>query len=76
MADEFERAGAWHRGMLETLCDVIEPWGHGDVLIATKYPDYWNYNVVQVEGDPGLSAAELIAVADDKHGVDFHLLSS
>jgi ribosomal protein S18 acetylase RimI-like enzyme len=52
--------------MLETLCDVIEPWDHGDVLIATEYPNYWNYNVVQVKGDPGLSAAELIEVADDK----------
>lgn len=52
--------------MLETLCDVIEPWEHGEVLIASKYPNYWNYNVVQVHGDPGLSAAELIAVADDK----------
>jgi ribosomal protein S18 acetylase RimI-like enzyme len=52
--------------MLETLCDDIEPWEHGEVLIASDYPNYWNYNVVQVEGDPGLSAAELIAVADDK----------
>ncbi len=52
--------------MLESLCDVIEPWEHGEVLLATEYPTYWNYNVVQVEGDPGLSAAELIAIADDK----------
>ncbi len=52
--------------MLETLCDVIEPWEHGEVLLASDYPDYWNYNVVQVHGDPGLSASELIAVADEK----------
>jgi ribosomal protein S18 acetylase RimI-like enzyme len=52
--------------MHETLCDVIEPWEHGEVLLATAYPNYWNYNVVQVAGDPGLSAAELIAVADEK----------
>jgi ribosomal protein S18 acetylase RimI-like enzyme len=66
MADESARARAWHRGMLETLCDSIEPWDQGEVLIATQYPDYWNYNVVQVQGDPGLSADELIAVADEK----------
>jgi GNAT superfamily N-acetyltransferase len=64
---EFEQgAQHWRRLMLETLCDVIEPWEHGEVLLATNYPDYWNYNVVQVEGDPRLSAAELVAVADEK----------
>lgn len=52
--------------MLESLCDEIEPWEHGTVFRATKYPDYWAYNIVQVVGDPGVSAAELIAVADEK----------
>jgi GNAT superfamily N-acetyltransferase len=67
VADEREQtARGWHRRMHESLCDVIEPWEHGYVLLATKYPNYWNYNVVQVAGNPGLSAAELIEVADDK----------
>ncbi len=52
--------------MQETLCDVIKPWEHGEVLLASDYPNYWNYNIVQVDGDPGISADELIAVADDK----------
>lgn len=52
--------------MLGTLCDVVEPWDHGTVFQATGYPNYWAYNIVQVEGDPGLSAAELIEFADEK----------
>ena len=51
--------------MLATLCDVAEPWEHGSVRLATNYPNYWDYNVIQVQGDPGVSAAELIAVADE-----------
>lgn len=61
-----EQARRWRRAILESLCDVVEPWEHGTVFRATEYPNYWDYNVVQVAGDPGLSAAELIAVADDK----------
>jgi GNAT superfamily N-acetyltransferase len=61
-----EAARGWQRAMVGTVCDVVEPWEHGTVLRATRYPTYWNFNVVEVEGDPGLSAAELIAVADEK----------
>lgn len=61
-----EGARRWQRAMIGTVCDVVEPWEHGIVIRATRYPTYWNYNVVQVEGDPRLSAVELIAVADAK----------
>jgi GNAT superfamily N-acetyltransferase len=44
---------------------VVEPWEHGTVFRATHYPSYYDYNVVWVEGDPGLGAGELIAAADD-----------
>jgi ribosomal protein S18 acetylase RimI-like enzyme len=43
---------------------VVEPWEHGTVLRATRYPDYYDYNVVRVEDDPGLSADALAAFAD------------
>jgi ribosomal protein S18 acetylase RimI-like enzyme len=36
------------------------------VFRATGYPDYWAYNIVQVEGDPDVSAADLIKMADEK----------
>ena len=31
---------------------------------ATRYPGYWDYNVVLVDGDPAMSAEQLIAAAD------------
>lgn len=65
-SEHTDGARAWHRAMIESVCDMVEPWEHGTVIRATSYPTYWNFNAVQVEGDPGLSAAELIAVADDK----------
>jgi GNAT superfamily N-acetyltransferase len=67
VADDLERgARTWHRRMLETLCDDIRPWEHGTVFRATNYPDFWTYNIVEVDGDPGLSVAELMAVADEQ----------
>lgn len=58
------RARAWRRSEMAAVCDVVEPWEHGTVLRATRYPSYYDYNVVRVEDDPGLSAAELTAFAD------------
>jgi GNAT superfamily N-acetyltransferase len=64
--DSEQAARDWRRRILMTLCDVVEPWEHGTVYRATGYPDYWDYNVVQVDGDPGIGAADLIALADKK----------
>ena len=47
------------------ICDVIEPWAHGTVVRASGYPSYWDFNVVRVEEDPGMSIEELVAFADD-----------
>ena len=46
------------------ICDVVEPWAHGTVVRATGYPSYWDFNVVRVEEDPGMSIEELVAFAD------------
>jgi GNAT superfamily N-acetyltransferase len=46
------------------VCDRIEPWEHGTVVRASRYPDYWDLNLVRVEGTPQLSAAELATFAD------------
>jgi ribosomal protein S18 acetylase RimI-like enzyme len=32
---------------------------------ATRYPSYYDFNLVRVERDPAMSAAELVALADD-----------
>ena len=60
-----ERAREWRNDLHTAVCDVIEPWAHGTVVRATRYPSYWDFNVVRVEGDPGMSAHELEKVADD-----------
>jgi GNAT superfamily N-acetyltransferase len=43
---------------------VLEPWEHGTIARATRYPSYFDFNVVRVEEDPRMSVEELIAVAD------------
>ena len=60
-----ERARAWRHGQHEAVCDVLEPWEHGTVVRATRYPFYWDFNAVRVERDPGMEAAALAAVADE-----------
>jgi GNAT superfamily N-acetyltransferase len=59
------RARAWHHAAHAAVCDVIEPWAHGTVARATRYPSYWDYNVVRVEDDPGLGVDELESLADE-----------
>jgi GNAT superfamily N-acetyltransferase len=56
----------WVHGMQTDICDVIEPWEHGTVLRATRYPSYHDYNVVRVEDDPAMGVTELAAFADQK----------
>jgi ribosomal protein S18 acetylase RimI-like enzyme len=57
-------ARAWHHSSHESVCDLVEPWEHGTVVRASRYPDYHDYNVVRVERDPQMSAAELADLAD------------
>ena len=59
------RARAWHHGAHAAVCDVLEPWAHGTVARATRYPSYYDFNVVRVEEDPEMSVEELEAFADD-----------
>jgi GNAT superfamily N-acetyltransferase len=47
------------------VCDVFEPWAHGTVVRATRYPEYWDYNVVRVEEEPDMSVEALVAFADE-----------
>ena len=44
---------------------MIEPWAHGTVLRAHRYPTYWDFNVVRVEEEPKLSVEALAAFADE-----------
>jgi len=61
-------AREWYRGIHAEFCDVQEPWAHGTVVRATSWPDYYDLNTIRVEEDPGMSADELAAFADDVQG--------
>jgi GNAT superfamily N-acetyltransferase len=63
--DVAARARAWRDGAHAAVCDVIEPWAHGTVVRATRYPSYYDFNSVRVEEDPAMDVDALIAVADE-----------
>jgi hypothetical protein len=55
------RASAWHHAAQAAVCDVLEPWAHGTIARATRYPDYFDFNVVRVEEDPAMGVDALTA---------------
>jgi ribosomal protein S18 acetylase RimI-like enzyme len=60
------RGRDFHHEVQAAVCDVIEPWEHGTVVRATRYPDYYDFNAVRVERDAnGLAVEELIGFADE-----------
>jgi GNAT superfamily N-acetyltransferase len=60
-----ERAIAWRHGYHAVVCDRVEPWEHGTVVLAGDVPTYYDYNLARVEGsDPGLDAEALAAAAE------------
>ncbi len=76
------RARAWHHAAHAAVCDVLEPWEHGTVVRATRFPSYYDFNAVRVEDDPGMSVESLAAFADEAlaglahRRVDFDLASA
>jgi GNAT superfamily N-acetyltransferase len=58
-------ARALHHAVHAVVCDVLEPWEFGTIAKATRYPSYFDFNVVRVERDPGMTVEELIAFADE-----------
>jgi GNAT superfamily N-acetyltransferase len=59
------RARAWHHAAHASVCDVLQPWAHGTVVRASRYPSYYDFNVVRVEEDPAMSVDALVAFADE-----------
>jgi hypothetical protein len=61
--------GAWARARRHAahaaVCEVLEPWAHGTVVRATRYPSYFDFNLVRVEENPAISAQSLVAFADE-----------
>jgi ribosomal protein S18 acetylase RimI-like enzyme len=77
--DAAARARALVHGVQAAVCDVFDPWDAGTVVRATRYPTYFDFNLVRVERDPGMSVESLAAFADEalaEHAhrrVDFEL---
>lgn len=62
-----ERAIARRHAVHATVCDRIEPWAHGTLVLATRFPTYWDYNSLRVEGVPPAElTAQAIAVEADR----------
>jgi GNAT superfamily N-acetyltransferase len=59
------RAREWRRSAVEAVCDVAEPWEHGTVYRASRFPSYYDFNLVWIEGDPELDAEALTVIADE-----------
>jgi ribosomal protein S18 acetylase RimI-like enzyme len=72
----------WRDATHAAVCDVVEPWAHGTVVRATRYPSYFDFNLVRVEDDPAMSVEDLTAFADEALGglahrrMDFDLLDA
>jgi len=58
------RARAWRDAMHAAICDVAEPWEHGTIVRSTRYPRYYDLNLVRVEDAGPLRVEEACAVAD------------
>jgi GNAT superfamily N-acetyltransferase len=59
------RARTWQHARQAAVCDSLVPWAHGSVVRSSPNPDFYAYNLVRVEDDPGLGVDALIAVADE-----------
>jgi GNAT superfamily N-acetyltransferase len=80
--DVAARARAWRDAVHAQICDVLEPWEHGTVVRATRYPSYYDFNVVRVEQNPKMSAEALERFADqalaglDHRKLDFDVVDA
>jgi len=71
--NERERAIVWRRTQQGLLSDRVEPWRHGTLLEASDFPTYYDFNALRVEdGDPGVEAAALAAIADELQASSIH----
>lgn len=59
------RARAWLHEVQGAVCDVFDPWEFGTVVRATRYPGYFDFNIVRIERDPQMSVEALVAFADE-----------
>lgn len=59
------RARGWRTASLAAICDELEPWEHGTIARANRYPTYYNFNLVRVQTDAPLGAGTLLKLTDE-----------
>jgi GNAT superfamily N-acetyltransferase len=75
-------ARSWLHAAHSAVCDVLAPWEHGTVVRATRYPSYFDFNLLRVEDDAALGVDELVSVADEElaglahRRVDFEVVAA
>lgn len=75
-------AAAWRHRAQAAVCDQLTPWAHGTIVRSSRYPDYYDFNALRVEDEPGMSVGELISFADvaltglAHRRVDFDLITA
>jgi GNAT superfamily N-acetyltransferase len=58
------RARRWRWSAHAVICDSVEHWTHGTVARASRYPDYYDFNLVRVEDDLGMDFQSLVEFTD------------
>ncbi|MEA2231638.1 MAG: hypothetical protein QOD83_1454 [Solirubrobacteraceae bacterium] len=64
------RARAWRHGTHAAVFDVVQPWTHGTIVRATRYPNYFDFNVVRVEKDPAMNVQALVGDVGVQQGLE------
>ncbi len=49
VADPLGRLRSWRHATHAAICDIARPWACGTVVRASRYPRYWDFNLVRVE---------------------------
>lgn len=81
-AEAAARVAAWRHRAQAAVCDLLSPWAHGTIARSSRYPDYFDFNVLRVEDEPRLTVSELISFADvalaglAHRRVDFDLIAA
>jgi ribosomal protein S18 acetylase RimI-like enzyme len=58
------RARDWRNAVHAAVCDSIVGWADGTVVRASRFPTYYDFNVMRVEQPSELGVAQLSARAD------------
>jgi len=56
---------SWRRAQDALVCELVQPWAHGSVLLTPSAPNFWDANFVRVEGPYEAPPQQLEREADE-----------